>query len=291
MAVGGGQPGADRAGDGDRGPVLAAARRGSRVCDRRRATGSTSSCARARTRSRAGTTEILKNIVAERVLGLPEAAGEPNELRPHRRAAHASGAARDFLAARLKSEKIRALGGVGRRLRRGPLARDVGAELARPVVSEEHGGQELGTVELAVLMEQLGYALVPGPISLEHARRRSRSRPPAPTSSASATWHRSPPARSAARSRSGTAAPAGRRRTSRSSRENANGGYVLNGEKLFVLDAATADFLIVGATDGRRFIVDRDADGVSVDADADDRLDSQAVRGQARRRAGRTRTR
>ena len=32
------------------------------------------------------------------------------------------------------------------------------------MVSEEYGGQELGTVELAVLMEQLGYALAPGPI-------------------------------------------------------------------------------------------------------------------------------
>ena len=30
--------------------------------------------------------------------------------------------------------------------------------------------------------------------------------------------------------------------------EPADGGYVLNGEKLFVLDAATADFFIVGAT-------------------------------------------
>src|SRR6185503_20838570 len=42
-------------------------------------------------------------------------------------------------------------------------------------------------------------------------------------------------------------------------------GYVLNGEKLFVLDAATADFFIVGATGGRRFIVDREADGVQID--------------------------
>jgi alkylation response protein AidB-like acyl-CoA dehydrogenase len=46
--------------------------------------------------------------------------------------------------------------------------------------------------------------------------------------------------------------------------ESANGGYVLTGEKLFVLDAATADFFVVGATGERRFIVERDAPGLSI---------------------------
>ena len=75
------------------------------------------------------------------------------------------GAARDFLASRLNSEKIRALGGVGAT----PSATDLWKEMAELgwpglVVSEEHGGQGLGTVELAVLFEQLGYALAPGPV-------------------------------------------------------------------------------------------------------------------------------
>ena len=39
---------------------------------------------------------------------------------------------------------------------------------------------------------------------------------------------------------------------------------MLSGEKLFVYDAATADFFVVGATGDRRFIVERDAEGVSV---------------------------
>jgi alkylation response protein AidB-like acyl-CoA dehydrogenase len=46
--------------------------------------------------------------------------------------------------------------------------------------------------------------------------------------------------------------------------EQSNGGFTLNGEKLFVLDAATADFMIVGATGDRRFIVERDAPGVTI---------------------------
>jgi len=46
--------------------------------------------------------------------------------------------------------------------------------------------------------------------------------------------------------------------------EASNGGYTLNGEKLFVLDAATADFLVVGAKGDRRFIVERDAEGVTI---------------------------
>jgi alkylation response protein AidB-like acyl-CoA dehydrogenase len=46
--------------------------------------------------------------------------------------------------------------------------------------------------------------------------------------------------------------------------ERSNGGYTLSGEKLFVLDAATADFFVVGATGDRRFIVEHDAPGVTI---------------------------
>ena len=74
------------------------------------------------------------------------------------------GAAREFLAARLKSEQIRELAESDDAFDE-DLWREM-SELNWPglMVSETYGGQELGTVELAVLMEQLGYALVPGPI-------------------------------------------------------------------------------------------------------------------------------
>jgi alkylation response protein AidB-like acyl-CoA dehydrogenase len=172
-------------------------------------------------------------------------------------------AAREFLAARLKSEQIRALAESDDAFSE-DLWREM-SDLNWPglMVSETYGGQELGTVELAVLMEQLGYALVPGPIlsailagiALETAAtddQKERYLAPLATGEqrgtlalwdAGAGW--SPD--------DVTLEP-----------EQTNGGYVLNGEKLFVLDAATADFFIVGASGDRRFIVDRGADGVSI---------------------------
>jgi alkylation response protein AidB-like acyl-CoA dehydrogenase len=172
-------------------------------------------------------------------------------------------AAREFLAARLKSERIRALAESDDAFDE-DLWREM-SELNWPglMVSEKYGGQELGTIELAVLMEQLGYALTPGPIlssmlaaiALETAAtedQKERYLAPLATGEkrgtlalfdAGAGW--SP--------HDITLEP-----------EPANGGYVLSGEKLFVLDAATADFFIVGATGDRRFIVEPGAAGVSI---------------------------
>jgi alkylation response protein AidB-like acyl-CoA dehydrogenase len=70
--------------------------------------------------------------------------------------------ARDFLGARLKPEKLRELAEAGEY--------DDGiwgemCELGWPgiFIGEEHGGQELGVVELGILCEELGYALAPSP--------------------------------------------------------------------------------------------------------------------------------
>ena len=172
-------------------------------------------------------------------------------------------AERDFLASRLKSETIRKLADSDDAFSE-DLWREM-SELNWPglMVSEQYGGQELGTVELAVLMEQLGYALMPGPIlssmltaiALETAatdEQKERWLAPLATGEqrgtlalwdAGAGW--SPD--------DITLEP-----------ESAGGGHVLRGEKLFVLDAATADFFVVGASGDRRFIVERDAPGVSI---------------------------
>src|SRR3954467_10541925 len=70
--------------------------------------------------------------------------------------------ARDFLAARLKPEKLRSLAEAG--AYDDDLWREM-SDLGWPgiFIGEEHGGQGLGIVELVILMEELGYALAPSP--------------------------------------------------------------------------------------------------------------------------------
>jgi alkylation response protein AidB-like acyl-CoA dehydrogenase len=172
-------------------------------------------------------------------------------------------AARDFLAARLKSETIRKLAESDDAFSE-DLWREM-SELNWPglMVSERYGGQELGTVELAVLMEQLGYALAPGPILSTVLT--SVALETAATDEQKERWL----APLAAGEQRGTLAlwDAGAGWSPDDitlEPESAGGGYVLRGEKLFVLDAATADFFVVGASGDRRFIVARDAPGVSI---------------------------
>src|SRR3954470_13979316 len=70
--------------------------------------------------------------------------------------------AREFLAARLKAEKLRSLAEAGEY--DDALWKEI-SELGWPgiFIGEDHGGQGLGVVELVILMEELGYALVPPP--------------------------------------------------------------------------------------------------------------------------------
>jgi alkylation response protein AidB-like acyl-CoA dehydrogenase len=70
--------------------------------------------------------------------------------------------AHDFLAARLKPDKLRELAEAGSY--DDALWKEM-SELGWPgiFIGEEHGGQGLGVVELVILMEELGYALAPSP--------------------------------------------------------------------------------------------------------------------------------
>jgi alkylation response protein AidB-like acyl-CoA dehydrogenase len=72
--------------------------------------------------------------------------------------------ARDFLASRFKPEKVRELAESGQPYDDG-LWREM-SELGWPgiAIAEEHGGQGLGTVELVILQEELGYACAPSPM-------------------------------------------------------------------------------------------------------------------------------
>ena len=172
--------------------------------------------------------------------------------------------AREFLAARYKSERIRELAGSEHGFEQSDW--EEMAELGWPglALPEEWGGQGLGIVELAVLFEEMGYALAPSPLlsttvaGLALAKNGSDE--------LKERWLR-PLAAGEAR---GTLAmfDAGTPATIGSFEMEARadgGGVVLDGEKVLVMDAATADFFLVATSDGHRHLVERGADGVSIE--------------------------
>jgi alkylation response protein AidB-like acyl-CoA dehydrogenase len=174
--------------------------------------------------------------------------------------------ARDFLAARYKSERIRALAESEHGFEQSDW--EEMAELGWPglALPEEWGGQGLGIVELAVLFEEMGYALAPSPLlsttlaglalaangSDEQKERWLRPLAMGEVRGALALFD------------AGTSATVGHFEMEA---KPDGDSIVLDGEKVLVMDAATADFLLVATSDGRRHLVERDADGVSVAAE------------------------
>jgi alkylation response protein AidB-like acyl-CoA dehydrogenase len=174
--------------------------------------------------------------------------------------------ARDFLAARYKSERVRELAESEHGFEQSDWAEM--AELGWPglALPEQWGGQGLGIVELSVLFEEMGYALAPSPLfsntiaglvlalcgSDDQRERWLRPLAAGELRGAPALWDAGSPA-----------TPGTFTMESRSDGD----GVVLDGEKVLVLDAATADFFLVATADGRRHLVERGADGVSVIAE------------------------
>jgi alkylation response protein AidB-like acyl-CoA dehydrogenase len=171
--------------------------------------------------------------------------------------------ARDFLAARYRSERIRELAQSEQGFERSDW--DEMAELGWPglALPEECGGQGLGIVELAVLFEELGYALAPSPLfsntiaglalalcgSDEQRERWLRPLARGEKRGTPALWD------------AGTAViPGGFAMEGRSDGD----GLILNGEKVLVIDADAADFFLVATADGRRHLVERGAEGITV---------------------------
>jgi alkylation response protein AidB-like acyl-CoA dehydrogenase len=171
--------------------------------------------------------------------------------------------ARDFLAARYKSERIRALVDGEQGFEQSDW--DEMAELGWPglALPEEWGGQGLGTVELAVLFEEMGYALAPSPLlsntvagialslcgSDEQRERFLRPLAAGELRGTPALWD------------AGTTGSIGS--FEMEARPDGD-GVVLDGEKVLVMDAAAADFFLVATADGSRHVVERGATGVSV---------------------------
>jgi alkylation response protein AidB-like acyl-CoA dehydrogenase len=174
--------------------------------------------------------------------------------------------ARDFLAARYRSERIRELA----RSEHGFEEADWKemAELGWPglALPEEWGGQGLGIVDLAVLFEEMGYALAPSPLlsttlagvalsfcgSDDQRERYLRPLAAGEKRGAPALWD------------AGSTATPG---TFTMEAESDGDGIVLNGEKVLVPDAASADFFLVATADGKRHLVDSDADGIAIAAE------------------------
>jgi alkylation response protein AidB-like acyl-CoA dehydrogenase len=171
--------------------------------------------------------------------------------------------ARDFLAARYRSERIRELAASEHGFEQGDW--EEMAELGWPglALPEEWGGQGLGIVDLAVLFEEMGYALAPSPLlsttvaglalaangSDEQRERWLRPLAAGELRGTLALFDAGTPA-----------TPGGFEMEAKGD----GGGVVLDGEKVLVMDASTADFLLVATSDGRRHVVERGADGVTV---------------------------
>jgi alkylation response protein AidB-like acyl-CoA dehydrogenase len=171
--------------------------------------------------------------------------------------------AKDLLAARYKSERIRELAESERSFEDSDWEEMAGLGWPGLVIPEEWGGQGLGGVELAVVFEEMGYALAPSPllsntvVGLALAAGGSdeqRERFLRPLASGK---RRGVPALVDAES---AAAPGVFTLEAKADGD----GIVLDGEKVLVMDAAAADFFLVATSDGRRHLVARDAVGVTV---------------------------
>jgi alkylation response protein AidB-like acyl-CoA dehydrogenase len=174
--------------------------------------------------------------------------------------------AHDFLASRFKSERLREIAASDDGFDQAGWKEMAELGWAGLALPEEWGGQGLGIVELAVLFEEMGYALAPSPLfsntiaglalslcgSDDQRERYLRPLAAGELRGTPALWDADSPGH-----------PGGFRLEGRED----GGTIVLDGEKVLVMDAASADFFLVATADGRRHLVARDADGVTVTAE------------------------
>ncbi len=174
--------------------------------------------------------------------------------------------AKDFLAARYRSERIRELAATDRGFEDDDWQQMAELGWTGLAVPEEWGGQGLGMVDLTVVMEEMGYALAPSPLFSNTIaglaltfcgsddQRERWLRPIA------AGERRGTPALFDA----GSGAEIG---VFEMEAEPAGDGVTLNGVKVLVPDADAADVFLVATSDGKRHLVERGAEGVTVTAE------------------------
>jgi alkylation response protein AidB-like acyl-CoA dehydrogenase len=164
--------------------------------------------------------------------------------------------ARELLAARFKWEEVRRLAFEEERAFTDEQWDEM-VSLGWPelAVAEEQGGQGLGTVEQAVVAEELGYACAPTPLDSTWAAARLLAA--------------AGEAERLAGGRRGTVAQVDEGSNALSSLTDFAAGFEdgrLHGVKVGVPDAASADLLVVTAAGGRHVLVEADASGLSVEA-------------------------
>ena len=171
--------------------------------------------------------------------------------------------AHDFLASRFKSERLREIAASESGFDESGWKEMAELGWAGLALPEEWGGQGLGIVELAILFEEMGYALAPSPLfsntivglalsfcgSDDQRERYLRPLAEGQKRGTPALWD------------AGSAAAPGHF-TMEGRAED--GSAVLDGEKVLVPDAASADFFLVATADGRRHLVDAGASGVTI---------------------------
>ncbi len=169
--------------------------------------------------------------------------------------------AHDFLASRFKSERIREIAGSESGFDESGWKEMAELGWAGLALPEEWGGQGLGTVDLAVLFEEMGYALAPSPLLSNTIAGLALS--VGGSGEQKERWLR-PLAEGELR---GTPALIDVDGPAEPMKFSMAAGDTLSGEKTLVMDAGSADFFLVATADGARHIVEQGADGVTVTAE------------------------
>jgi alkylation response protein AidB-like acyl-CoA dehydrogenase len=169
--------------------------------------------------------------------------------------------AKGFLASRFKSERIREIAASESGFDEAGWKEMAELGWAGLALPEEWGGQGLGTVELAVLFEEMGYALAPSPLLSNTIAGLALAA--GASDEQKERWLR-PLAEGELR---GTPALIDADGPAEPMSFSMGAGDTLSGEKTLVLDAGSADFFLVATADGGRHVVKKGADGITVSAE------------------------
>jgi alkylation response protein AidB-like acyl-CoA dehydrogenase len=169
--------------------------------------------------------------------------------------------AHDFLKARFKSERIREIAASESGFDESGWKEMAELGWAGLALPEEWGGQGLGTVDLAVLFEELGYALAPSPLLSNTIAGLALAT--GGSDEQKERWLR-PLAEGELRGAPALVDAGG---SAEPMKFSMAAGDTLSGEKTLVMDAGSADFFLVATADGGRHIVEKGAEGVTVTAE------------------------